>query len=194
MSKPDEYKLQEIKAFRDKANMLTSIHSKLSDKYNFWHTILSSFLLAVSTLLIGLTFVSDTFVQNSIGIAPNALKWSLGLATILNFCGILLLSQWGFQQKAAEHRQAVNFYFRIVNKIRQWIDSGMAITEDMIEEIRAEYARADTIPKIPDSQFLKLKQWHFQKVAISRELEKSPFESIESIKKRLSNQQKESEV
>lgn len=194
MSKSDEQKLKEIKAFRDKANMLASIHSKLSDKYEYWYTILSSFLLIVSTVLLGLTFISDTFVQNSIGMTPNALKWSLGLTAILNFCGVLLLSQWGFQQKAIEHRQAVNFYFRIVNEIRQWIDSGIVITEDMIKEIRSEYAKADNIPKISDSQFLKLKQWHIQKVAISRELEISPFESIKSIRKRLGHQQPKSDV
>lgn len=181
----DENRRREMKEFRNKANMLASIHSKLSDSYRKRYTILNSILLFISVVLVGLTFVSEQFVQSTVGVAPDLLRWLLGITSILNFSGILLLSQWKWQERATEHREAVRFYFQIVNRIRQWLESDVDITEDIIDEIRTDYSKTQSLPKIPDSEFLPLKQWHLQKIAVSRELDKHPFESIRSIKKRL---------
>ncbi|HKZ43276.1 MAG TPA: hypothetical protein VJ044_20125, partial [Candidatus Hodarchaeales archaeon] len=157
------------------------------------HTILSSALLILSTFLVGMTFISEEFVQKSIGLNPFAVKWIIGIASILTFLGVLLLTEWGFQGKAVEHREAVRFYFRIVNKIRQWLDNAVEITPEIVEQIRSEYAQTQTIPKIPDARFLKLKQWHLRKVAMSREMDKNPFLPIREISKRIQNSKDSSE-
>lgn len=180
----EQYK-NELKSLRDKANSLASIHSKLSDEYNGAHTWVASILLVVSTLLVGMTFVSEDFIFTSIGFSPNVLKWIIGITSILNFAGVLLLAEWKFQERATSHREAVRFYFGIVNRIREILDSGETITEERIKEMRSEYVRTGALPKIPDSKFLPLKQWHLQKVAVSRELDKNPFEPIKKIQKRL---------
>jgi hypothetical protein len=163
------------------------MHSRVSDIYRFWYTTISSAILIFSTFLVGLTFISDDFVEKSIGLQPFAIKWVIGITSILTFLGVLLLTEWGFQGKAVEHREAVRFYFRIVNKIRKWLDNALEITPEMIEEIRLEYSQTQSIPKIPESQFLKLKQWHLRKVAMSREMDKNPFLSIREISKRIQN-------
>jgi hypothetical protein len=178
---------QDLKLLRDKADMLASIHSRLSDGYSKSYTVITSVLLVISTLLVGLTFISDDFVHAGLGINADSLKWIVGIISILNFSGVMLLVEWKFQDKAAQHREAVRFYFGIVNRIRRLLDSGLDITDDIVEEIRTEYGRTQGLPKIPDSRFLKLKQWHLQKVAISREISGHPFEDISSIKKRLRN-------
>lgn len=181
---------EELKSLKDKADLLASIHSRLSDEYSRAHVWISSLLLAVSTLLVGLTFISEDFVFKSTGLSPDALKWVVGVTSILNFTGVLLLAEWKFQDKAASYREAVRFYFNIVNKIRKIIDSGEKITVEIVEEIRTEYGRTNALPKIPDARFLKLKQWHLQKIAISRELNKHPFESLSSVKKKFANEDK----
>jgi len=182
--------VKELKSLKDKADLLASIHSRLSDEYGRAHTWISSMLLAISTMLVGLTFISEDFVYSSVGLSSNALKWIIGVTSILNFAGVLLLAEWKFQDKAASYREAVRFYFGIVNRIRKVLDSGEKITEETMEEIRTEYGRTSALPKIPDSKFLELKQWHLQKVAISRELNKRPFESISSIKRKFLNSDK----
>lgn len=187
-----EHRFREIKSLRDKSNLLASVHSILSDEYHLWFIIISSVLLLNSTVLVGLTFISESFVQSSTGISPDTLKWVAGIISILNFGGILLLSKWDLQGKAVAHRLAVRFYFANMNKIRRWLDSGEEISDDFIEEVRTEYSRTQTLPKIPDSRFLKLKQRHLRKTAISRELDKSPFDSIRIIEKRLKSQSIES--
>lgn len=170
--------------------MLASIHSKLSDDYRRQDAVFSSLLLVISTFLVGVVFISEDFVQTTVGLSANGLKWIIGIASICNFCGVLLVSQWGFQKRATEHREAVRFYFGIFNKIRRWQDSGIPITDEMIEEIRSDYARTQTLPKILEARFLRLKQWHLQKIAVSRELDKTPFEPISSIKERLKSDSK----
>lgn len=191
--KSKEIRTKELKALRDKANLLASMHSRMSDIYRFWHTSISSAILIFSTFLVGLTFISEDFIEKSIGIHPFAVKWIIGITSIFTFLGVLLLTEWGFQGKAVEHREAVRFYFRIVNKIRQWLDNAIEITPEMIEEIRSEYSQTQSIPKIPDSQFLKLKQWHLRKVAMSRELDKNPFLSIQEVSKRMQKPKADSE-
>lgn len=191
--KSKEIRTKELKALRDKANLLASMHSRMSDIYRFWHTSISSAILMFSTFLVGLTFISEDFIEKSIGIHPFAVKWIIGITSIFTFLGVLLLTEWGFQGKAVEHREAVRFYFRIVNKIRQWLDNAIEITPEMMEEIRSEYSQTQSIPKIPDSQFLKLKQWHLRKVAMSRELDKNPFLSIQEVSKRMQKPKADSE-
>lgn len=175
----------ELRDLKSKADLLASVHSKLTDNYNRAQVWISSVLLMISTLLVGMTFISESFVQSTTGLDPDAWKWIIGITSMFNFAGILLLSQWRFQDKAASHREAVRFYFRIVNRIRALLDSDEIISREQVEEIRTEYGRTNTLPKIPDASFLQLKQWHLQKIAVSRELDKKPFESIASIRKRL---------
>ncbi len=186
MGKPSnlDQRKNELKSLKNKADQLASIHSRLSDDYGRAHTWISSILLVISTLLVGMTFISETFVYSSIGLSSNGLKWVIGITSILNFAGVLLLAEWKFQDKAASHREAVRFYFAIVNRIRTMLDNGEQITEPKLEEIRTEYGRTNALPKIPDTRFLKLKQWHLQKVAVSRELSKHPFESLSSIRRK----------
>ena len=188
-----ENNLEQLKSFRDKADLLASIHSKLSDQYKSWHTAISSILLLISSILVGMTFISDQFIKDSIGLMPNTWKWIVGIISILNFAGILLLSEWKFQESAASHREAVRFYFAIVNRIRELVDRAdkTEITDETVEKVRADYGRTQALPKIPDSRFLKLKQWHLQKVAISREISKSPFQSMKNIKKRMIDKEQE---
>lgn len=188
-----DLRIKELKSLRDKANLLASMHSRMSDIYLLWHKVISSLILTFTTFLIGLTFISDEFVKQSIGLHPFVLKWIVGITSILTFLGVLLLTEWGFQGKAVEHREAVRFYFRIVNKIRKWLDNAVEITPEMVEEIRADYSQTQSIPKIPDSRFLKLKQWHLRKLAISREMEKNPFLSIKEVSTHAQKSQKDTE-
>jgi len=180
-----ENNVEKLNKLRDRADMLASMHSRMADIYVNRYAILFSLTLILSTILVGLTFISEDFVQRSCGVSPDMVKWVIGITSIVNFCIILLLGQFDLHGKATAHQAAVKFYFAIVNKIRGLFESGVEITSVMVEEIYEEYGRTQSIPKIPDGQFLHLKQWHLKKVAISRELDKTPFEPIKSIEKRL---------
>lgn len=181
-------RLKEIKNLRNKANMLASIHSLLSDRFGRQHIILVSVTLVISTLLIALTF-ADTFITTSLNIDPAVYTWIRGITSVANFTAILLLDAWSLQKKSVEHREATRFYFTIMNKIRQWVDSQVEITPEMLEEVRFQYGKTEALPKIRNSQFLRLKQWHLQTLATSRELENHPFESIRMIRRRLQRQE-----
>ncbi len=108
-----------IKSLRDKANMLATCHSVLADRYSTWNTICLSVILSFSTLSTGIVLISEAFVQRTVGIPPDLLKWISGLASILTFLSGLLLSQWGWAGKASNHQEAVRDYFLVVNLFRQ---------------------------------------------------------------------------
>lgn len=183
-----------VKSLRDKANMQASCHSVLSDRYNRAHTILMSVVLFLSTFLVGITFISDQFVQATVGVQPDILRWITGLTSILIFAAGLLLSQWNFAGKAVDHRAAVRHYFAVVNRARYLLDSGEDVTERMVNELRSEYEHTEALPKIPESQFLKLKQHHLRKVAISKELDRTPHASLRQIRKRLQEREQQSQA
>lgn len=174
-----------LRALRDKSNLQVSCHSTLADRYGRWNTVFLSLILALSASLLGLTFISEQFVQTTLGVAPDTLKWIMGIASIATFVAGLLLSQWDFANKAAQHREAVHHYFVIVNRIRALLESNTSFSEATIRELRADYERTEALPLIPERQFLRLKQQHLRKVAISRELDKIPNVPLNEIKQRL---------
>jgi hypothetical protein len=186
-----EQLIQEVKSLRNKANMLATCHSILTDRYSRLHSILLSAMLFFSALIVGTTFLSAQFVQNTLGIQPDTLRWIQGLAAIFNFIAGLLALQWDFAGKAAKHREAIRHYTSIVNHARYLLDSGEDITQETFKELRSEYEHTEALPKLPDSEFLRLKQAHLRKVAVSRELEKTPHASIREIRKRLREQEKQ---
>lgn len=187
----DQEKLrQAVKDLRNKANMLSTCHSVLSDRYRMWNTVLMSVILSLSALEVGTAFISDQFVKNTLNILPEALMWIKGVFAILLFAAGLLLSQWDLANKTADHRTGIKHYFATVNHARYLLDSETRITKEMLEDLRTRYADTEGLPKIPDAQFLKLKQHHLRKVAISRELEKTPHTPLRQIRNKLLEQEK----
>ncbi len=181
-------KKQVARSLYKKANMLASCHSVLSDRYSHRHTILMSVLLAFSTLVVGLTFISEQFVLTTTGLGSDTLTWIRGTASIVVFAAGLLVSQWDWAGKAAKHREAVRHYFLVAHRARFLLEAAdeQPITDEAIHELQTQYERSESLPKIPEVEFLKLKQQHLRKLAISRDLEKSPHSSIADIQKRLS--------
>ena len=180
-----------VKSLNNRANMLATCHSVMSDRYRKWNTIIVSAILVLSTFSVGVAFISDQFVQRTIGISPDDLKWINGVLSILTFAASLLLSQWHLADKAAEHRSAIRHYFKIRNWAKTLLDSEAVITRNELENLRVEYENTDSLPKIPESRFLKLKKYHLQKVAISKALDKTPHTSIKQIKRQLREQESE---
>lgn len=174
-----------VKVLYDTSNMLASCHSILCDRYRTRNSWLMSAILVLSTFSVGTTFMSDEFVRRTVGISADGIKWINGLASIFTFGAGLLLSQWDLASKAADHRTAVRHYFAVLNQARSLLRSDADITQETVEELRSQYQQTEALPKIPDADFLRLKQKHLRKVAISRELDKSAHLSLREIRKRL---------
>lgn len=178
---------------RDKANMLSTCHSVLSDQYRSCNTILTTAILVFSVLEVGTAFISEQFVQRTVGISPDTLMWIEGLLAMSLFATGLLLSQWNFANKAADHRTAIRHCFVVLNRARYLLDSEEPLSKEKLEDLRVLYAKnTEEIPKIPERRFLAMKQHHLRKIAMSREISRTPHVSLRQIRKRLREQENQS--
>lgn len=160
------------------------MHGWLSDHYGRWNTALTFGSLLIVVVLLALVFASD-FVQRTTGVSADAFQWAIGLTAILSFLITLVGLSWQPAAKAASHRQAVGHYTKAKYEVGRRLDSNEAITVESVRQIEERYLDTRDLPNISDRRFLKLKRWHLEKVAISKELDDNPHESIRSIKRRM---------
>lgn len=166
------------------ANQQATMHGWLSDYYGRWNSALIYASLLITVVLLTLVFASD-FVQRTTGISADTFQWATGIAAIVNFLLTLGGLAWRPAAKAASHRQAVGHYTKAKYEVGRRLDSNEAITAESVRQIEERYLDTRDLPNISDRRFLKLKRWHLEKVAVSRELDDNPHESISSIKRRL---------
>jgi hypothetical protein len=140
--------------------------------------------LIISVVLLSLVLVADDFVERTTGIKPDLFKWFRAIAAALNFSLVVIGLSWRPAARAALHDQAVRHYSRAKHEIRQ-LEADNNTTEQAVVHIRERYLDDRDLPRLAERRFLKLKQWHLQKVAISRELDANPLESLRSIRNRL---------
>jgi hypothetical protein len=166
------------------ANQQATMHGWMSDYYGRWNAALTYASLSIAVVLLALVFASD-FVQRTTEISADAFQWATGITAIVNFLLTLGGLAWRPAAKAASHRQAVGHYTKAKYEVGRQLDSNEAITAESVRQIEELYLDTRDLPNIPDRRFLKLKRWHLEKVAVSRELDDNPHESIRSIKHRL---------
>ena len=166
------------------ANQQASMHGWLSDYYGRWNATIIFCSLLLAVILLALMFASD-FVQRTTPISADAFQWATGIAAIVNFLFTLWALAWRPASKAAGHRQAVGHYTKAKYEVGRRLDSDEAITVEAVRQIEEHYLDTRDLPNIADRRFLKLKRRHLEKVAVSKELDNNPNESIRSIKRRL---------
>ena len=160
------------------------MHGWLSHYYGRWSAALTFCSLLIAVVLLALVFASD-FVQRTTVVSANAFQWATGIAAIVNFLLTLGGLAWRPAAKAASHRQAVGHYTKAKYEVGRRLDSNEAITAESVRQIEESYLDTRDLPSISDRKFLQLKRWHLEKVAISKELDRNPHESIRSIRRRL---------
>jgi hypothetical protein len=110
MSNPNNPLIEQLKSISRRANQMATMHSRLRDHYDWWNLIINICLLIFSACLLAIAFISDDFLQRTIGISPDTFKWINGIAATANFSMSLVLLAWQPAEKAAAHAQAVNHY------------------------------------------------------------------------------------
>jgi hypothetical protein len=150
----------------EKANMQATIHSRLRDNYSRWSSFLVVSQLITAVILLAFVFSANEFIYRTIHISPDAYKWLGVVLAILNFSLALINMSWRPASKARSHDRAVDHYSKFVIRFRDE-------TNPSIEEVKACYENTCLL-KIPERQFLRLKRWHKNKVALSKKIDEHP--------------------
>ena len=177
--------LQDVRRCERVSDMMLTMHSILRDRFGFRARLFDLSLLAVAVVLCSLTFLDPALIE-FFKINPMVTRLVTGICSI----GVFLLSvislrvEW--KERAARHQQACGILAEIKTEARNFSNVGesMAVTE-LREFLRAASERMRILPEIPDSEFLRLKAKHLQKVEISRYLSSYPGVPIWVLRLRL---------
>lgn len=173
--------LSEIWRLNKKADQNRSFHSELVDalrKYNLWVSAYVTLASGVSTITIFAQIPEKYFVW-----------WGMFMGSI--FLISLIPSISNFNKKIEDRSIAINILgkwirdaqnFGNIEILEMTLEQAIKRQKELIESYKEIM---DKSPTIPNELFLKLKQNHLQKVAISIEMEKNPFLTIKEIKAKL---------
>jgi hypothetical protein len=168
----------ELKRQANVVDMMLTMHSILASRFNRLSQLLELSMLAISTILVTITFV-DPIVINYLNIKTENARIAIGTSAILVFflSIVSLIVDW--KGKATQHREAFNTLIPLKTEWREVI-TFINVQDD---RSRADFARksalilGNLIP-IPDSKFNDLKAQHYHKIMLSKLISNHPGSSV----------------
>ena len=167
----------ELHDLQRNADQNITSHSYLRDYYRGWGQRLNIYILLGTAALLCFSLVSSEFIQRTVGMPADDLKWTQGAVAFLAFCLSLIDLTWNPAIKSKAHDQAVAHYQRMNYEIRNLLGSG-PVTRERVRWLEEEFLDVAELPRIPENQSLVLKRHHLQKIAISKALELNPHQAI----------------
>ncbi len=176
---------EELKQQAQVVDMMLTMHSILANRYHRRAQVLDILLVAVSTILVALTFL-DPQILVHINTRPESARILIGLCSILVFLLSIIALIVDWKGKARQHLEA----FKTLNPLKsEWRDL-LASYNEYDDRYKAEFSRKSALilgnlVPIPDSQFNRLKARHYRKVMLSKMISANSGSSIIVLRLRL---------
>lgn len=175
--------VEEIEKLCKKADQTRSIHSMMRDDIVLINNMFVFYVTVGSAISAMLIF------------APIPVEYQKGIGIFLAsvFIASIIPSTFNFNSQILERTMAIQSWGEWIRDAKSFCDTEISRRDiDSInarhKELLVAYKKVmDKTPLIPDKKFNKYKRLHLQKIAISKELDKNPFKTIEAIKKELSS-------
>ena len=177
MTTPADFRA-EIERIRRVADMLVTAHANLRDRYSRRAIFLDVAILALSTWLTGVVFVEPriNLRLTPFGMDPQLWVGCLGIFTF--FLSIVQL-RVDWKGRSDAHQRAFDMYSEVKRECGYLLASEDTPTLEKSQRLLARYDMAtDVGTTVPESEFLKQKQKHLQKIEISRHLDNRSWASI----------------
>src|SRR2546428_7503457 len=175
----------QLEKLKRKADQQATAHAWLRDRYRLLNSILSTTSLVAGVFLLAIVMASPDLVNRTLRIPPDWYQWFLALLAAGSFSIVIVQLAWRFDAKATLHDQAVRHYTKVGYSASRIIRASAPISTERVAAIQSEYLDDHDLPRIPESKFLRLKQWHLLKVQMSKELDRNPNESLRAMRNRL---------
>lgn len=175
---------EELIKLKDKAERIRHAHFMISNRYEIRGKLLHAAILIGSSGVAILTFANyETFKTLFPHLTQNIFSIIVGCIASVVFILTVIEEYIRWRDKAKEHEKAgklLTTFIRETDGIL--LHAGSQLQQ--INHIRDKYTQLnETIPPIPDKDFIKAKQEYLMKVCISKELDKNPFLDIKKYKK-----------
>lgn len=167
-----------IENIKRKADQQTTAHAYLRDSYSFRHAVLTSVSLVSGLFLVAMVMAPASNAGSTLGLSAGQFQWLLALVAIASFSMVVLVLAWRFDVRAERHDQSVRHYTKSAYLASRLLMRAEAAARSDLDRLEEVYLDDRDLPRIPERQFLKLKQWHLLKVEASRELSRDPHQSI----------------
>lgn len=178
--------LNEIWRLNKKADQNRSFHNEIVVDLRFWNTLIAIYI----TIGAG---IGTTAIFAKI---PDKYFLIWGLFTMSVFLVSLIPPIFSFNKSIEDRTLAINLLskwirdaqnFGNIEILKMNMEQAVKRQKELVEDYKETM---DKSPTIPNNRFLKLKQNHLQKIALSIEMEKHPFLSLKELKKKLKDENK----
>jgi hypothetical protein len=175
MNDMEHIDLRELGKRMDLVDMMISMHSGLSSKYERQALFLDIILIIISIILLTFVFVDQSFLNN-FGLKESTAKLILGISSILISILSLLAYVIDWRGKKICHDQAFNVLVGLKNEWRIFFLNSKNITSD--SAVNLEQKTGIILGQcitIDDKKFNKLKKKHYMKIALSKAISENPM-------------------
>ncbi len=167
----------ELTRVRRVADMLSSAHANLCQKFQRRALILDLGTLGVSTWL-----TAVVFVEPKIGVKLTPWNFDpqiwIGMLGISVFFLSVVQLRVDWKGRSDAHRRAFDLYAEVKRECGYLLASESVLTRENCQRVLSRYDMATEVGTvIPEAEFLIQKKKHLQKIAISRLLDDHPFAS-----------------
>jgi hypothetical protein len=160
------------------ADMLSSAHANLCQRFQRRAMFLDLCTLGVSTWL-----TAVVFVEPKIGVRLTPWDFDpqiwIGMLSISVFFLSVVQLRVDWKGRSDAHRRTFDMYAEVKRECGYLVASEQALTREKCQRVLSRYDMATDVGTIiPEAEFLIQKKKHLQKMAISRFLDDHPFASI----------------
>jgi hypothetical protein len=168
--------MEELRRKKKVIDMMITAHSVLRDHYNRRASIFETFLLIASIVLNALIFVDAKFIEKFTGLNDDCQKLITGLSCLCVFIISMVMLQVSWRAKATQHNAAAENLFQLKQRCRDILKIQVDAELILVAiEFDKEYIKVlNSITKIPDNKFIKLKLIHNRKVELSKLIDEYP--------------------
>ncbi len=178
MANQREEQKNELERIRRVSDMLVSMHSVLRDEYSKKSTVIDCSLFGSSIILVALVFV-DPLLLGWLPLSATASRILLGVFALITFFISLVIYRVDWKSKSELHKHAAETYSNIKLECQELLSTFETASDIDIQRLLIRYKYLGQIcVAIPDSSFLRLKNKHKTKVAISKYLDDNPGASL----------------
>jgi|SRR5271169_2796439 len=166
------------------ADMLTTCHSLLRDRYARLALILDLLILAASVWVTAMAFV-DPEIAKRIAFPGFSPVMTIGLTAIFTVALSLFQLRVDWKQRSDRHNQAARAYAASKLELSAVLNDATANEHDGDGALRNYRFLGERYVAIPETSFNRLKRKHLIKVQISKEISNHPAAHIWAIRLRL---------
>lgn len=176
---------EELQRILRVSDMLCTGHAWLRDRYALRALILDLLILIISVWLVALAFVNETTARRLTPATVEPQIW-MGLLAVLTFVLSVIQIKVDWKGRSDAHQRSFDIYFDVKRQATYLLQTSGTLARPDCESVLVRYdVAAQFGTHIGERDFLRIKQRHKIKVAISKQMDTHPAASILLLKLKL---------